>query len=156
MCRQADYAIPIPPFDGMARYRYVPACTHDPAVDTLISGSIHKYGSWMHGFHKEMRTRLPGGQCPPDRPVVRWLRCTRTCDVLPVACWWRAVSRGTLPAMHAHVRRVNCGLLVVRCVPWYVGCDARARATCYPWLVGGALYHEKCLRVPRCRCWMWA
>ncbi len=70
---QADYAIPIPPFDGMARYRYVPACTHDPDVDTLISGNIHKYTAWIVGFHKDMRARFPGEPptCPPDRPVVR-------------------------------------------------------------------------------------
>lgn len=50
--------------------RHAPMCTHDPTVDTVISRSIHDSSAWFPGTVEwELGEILPGGACPPDRPV---------------------------------------------------------------------------------------
>jgi hypothetical protein len=46
-------------------------CTHDPKVDTIVSGRIHKYGSFFQAStFMELKSFMRDGVCPPDRPVV--------------------------------------------------------------------------------------
>jgi hypothetical protein len=67
-CHWAFYTIP----RAKPRWYSVPMCTHDPAGD-MISGLIHDKGAWFKdaSMYTELVEHLPGGVCPPDRPVVR-------------------------------------------------------------------------------------
>jgi hypothetical protein len=65
-CFWARYtALPLP--DGMN----MSLCTHDPAVDTVMSAKIHTAGSWFEdSVWSDFGRMLVDGSCPPDRPVV--------------------------------------------------------------------------------------
>jgi hypothetical protein len=83
-CFWAEYSLPVglpDPATSRQPTRKIPMCTHDPTVDTVISGGIHKYGAWLPSFHRELKEHLPGGTCPPDRPVVR--PCLRSNPPVP-------------------------------------------------------------------------
>jgi hypothetical protein len=58
-------------YDTTPRQPQLKFCTHDPKVDTVISGAIHRYGSWFSGSElSKLAARLPGGRCSPSKPVV--------------------------------------------------------------------------------------
>jgi hypothetical protein len=92
LCFWARYsALPLP--DGM----HMSLCTHDPAVDAVMSGRIHASGVWFQNtVWSDFRRMLVDGSCPADRPVVLdlglnigYVRTTQLLYVY-VAMWCRA------------------------------------------------------------------
>jgi hypothetical protein len=65
-CFWARYSALLLP-DGMN----MSLCTHDPAVDAVMSAQIHAVGMWFEdSMWSDFRRMLVDGSCPPDRPVV--------------------------------------------------------------------------------------
>lgn len=46
----------------------LPFCTHDPAVDEVISGALHKYHFWSSP--NDFRVLIATGPCTPSRPYM--------------------------------------------------------------------------------------